>query len=952
MRCSKCGIVNSDSVAVCVNCGTSLKEIVTNENVEQIAKPVKEAPVNGEALKTKARSNYKKPILIVIFILILVLVGCLIYIYFFDSGNLSWDESYEYANLEYISPSELKLGVKFSNKEKIGDIKYETTCGELEVNGLDLTWNLTEAIGKCEITASYKLKSIKRTVTVIKDAISFEEDKYIEYKIDEDSDEDLDYDGLTNKQEKEYKTNPEVADTDHDGLSDYDEVITHKTDPNIKDTDSDGLSDYDEIQLMLDPLKKDSKNDGVKDGDRELHYNIEKDNVKISIAGKGNIASTVSSVTSSTKISEKKGLIDKLYSFHTDGTISEATVTISYTDEELSEFGLNEDNLSFYYYNPTNSKYEKVESTVNKSNKTVTAKIKHFSIYVVGDSSLINENVSNEVLFVLDNSWSLYTNAQYEQYTGKEYSGGWFESSKLDGFDEKGIRFEVTGKLADRLSAKGHKIGLSEFRSDYANAYPIGTDAKIIKDKLSNMMGNFITKSAGTNISNALYKGMEEFSDTSDNKFIVLLTDGHDGSLKSQIQGLVKEALKSDVKICSVGFGDGAYNEQLAEISESTKCAFYSSSDAMGLVELFDNIATELDDGLVDVDGDNKNDGVMIADSGFIVNRDGFSFRNYTSNKTGGHCFGMATFAELYYKKVLPLRAESIYVKANGPLNDGATSYAYDLTNTDLKDHGNLYDYRLKTKELKYFSDIGWNYFGETQPVDYKYIKGDVLSYNDEYRSAINSLKIYEITTSEKPSSLSEEESIKKYGGVFGSYERVIINEDVMQDSDALDDDDIQLFNAIYALFIKQKQDVHISSSWNFTLVMRNLFGTEPIHAGDGYGFMELLKDRLNDKDPVVLNANFGGGLHAINAINLIQDIDNPQKYYIGVYDNNYPGEKRYLQMECGITGWCSARANEFYSATKEPVRITRSLEDDLKYFNSSFGISDGGSYSSRGGNF
>ena len=65
------------------------------------------------------------------------------------------------------------------------------------------------------------------------------------------------------------------------------------------DTDKDGLSDYDEIELGLDPNNADSKGDGIKDGERSLTYNRETDNLKITVKGKGNIASTVSEINSS-----------------------------------------------------------------------------------------------------------------------------------------------------------------------------------------------------------------------------------------------------------------------------------------------------------------------------------------------------------------------------------------------------------------------------------------------------------------------------------------------------------------------------------------------------------------------------------------------------------------------------------------------------------------------------
>lgn len=89
----------------------------------------------------------------------------------------------------------------------------------------------------------------------------------------------------------------------------------------------------------------------------------------------------------------------------------------------------------------------------------------------------------------------------------------------------------------------------------------------------------------------------------------------------------------------------------MSNISNGTGCKFYSSGNVDGLTELFENIGAELDDDLVDIDGDSEADGILIADSGFIVNRDGFSFGNYGTNlSSGGHCYGMATFAQLYYK--------------------------------------------------------------------------------------------------------------------------------------------------------------------------------------------------------------------------------------------------------------------------------------------------------------
>lgn len=65
---------------------------------------------------------------------------------------------------------------------------------------------------------------------------------------------DRDKDGLSDKQEAEQGTNPDNADSDGDGLSDGDEVVTHKTDPLKADSDGDGFTDGQEVRAGANPL--------------------------------------------------------------------------------------------------------------------------------------------------------------------------------------------------------------------------------------------------------------------------------------------------------------------------------------------------------------------------------------------------------------------------------------------------------------------------------------------------------------------------------------------------------------------------------------------------------------------------------------------------------------------------------------------------------------------------
>ncbi len=89
-----------------------------------------------------------------------------------------------------------------------------------------------------------------------------------------DADLDNDVDGLTNLQEFIQGTNPTLADTDNDGLSDGDEINTYHTNPLETDSDDDGLNDGDEIHTYLtNPLNSDSDSDGLSDGDEVNTHN-------------------------------------------------------------------------------------------------------------------------------------------------------------------------------------------------------------------------------------------------------------------------------------------------------------------------------------------------------------------------------------------------------------------------------------------------------------------------------------------------------------------------------------------------------------------------------------------------------------------------------------------------------------------------------------------------------
>jgi hypothetical protein len=82
-----------------------------------------------------------------------------------------------------------------------------------------------------------------------------------------DAASDEDGDGLLNLDEHIAFTDPTNADTDGDGVSDFDEVFNPVIDPLNADTDADRLSNVDEVGVhATDPLDPDTDADGMRDG--------------------------------------------------------------------------------------------------------------------------------------------------------------------------------------------------------------------------------------------------------------------------------------------------------------------------------------------------------------------------------------------------------------------------------------------------------------------------------------------------------------------------------------------------------------------------------------------------------------------------------------------------------------------------------------------------------------
>lgn len=865
MFCQQCGNRLNGNEEFCPNCGN----LIRKQQVP-IAQPSHNNQTMSEMMSKKSGKflksivekikpfiiKFKKQITVVASLCLIFIVGFVLFNKFYDFTKISWDKETGDANVTHTLPVTLTLNVLAYDKEEvpITDIKFETQDGKIESNGATVKWDLPKEAGKYTLVATAPSgKKITKEVNVVE--LSEDVSSVLLGLDSEEVDDkvaDNDNDGLTNEKEKELGTNPNLADTDRDGITDHYEINETKTEPLKPDTDSDGINDGDELDLELDPLKSDSKGDGIKDSDRELSYTINNDKlgIELQITGKGNIPSSTIDVFKNSTFSNMDGLLDKVYNFYSNGIISKATVKIKYDLSEITAKGLSEDNLTLYYFNDETKKLEEISTKVDKKNKLIIVTLEHFSKYVIGDKNVVLSNVDSEIMFVIDNSVSMYTEQQMSD-------AGYYSTGAI-GNDEQFKRLTLTNKLVDMFTGN-YKFGVAEFSGDYVNLKEFSNSKLEVKNAVDSMKSNWESDTNGTNINDALKKGIDEFETNDNNHYLLLLTDGKDtiGNLSRNKNTIIENAKSKKVKICVIGLGKEIDTEDLNEIAESTGCDYYNASDSSALDEIYSLVGANINYNYVDTDGDNKADGMIQADSGFIVNRDGFSFANFGSNKSKfGNCYGMSVFAMLYYQKKLPMSLG--YAHKYTIFNYLDPADGYDLNNTYFSSYGKLYDFKPTSQALKTYL---------YQPADYRdRVENDTWMIKKEYYDSLIEIGAVMETYDYKGG---------KYD--FTKYQNALIQVDDEKFEEAVGKEDSQLFSAIWRLFILQIDDKSID------------FNRTPDKA------FEELNSGLSSGIPLITNV---GGTHAVNSIRLIQDINDSNKFKIEVYDNNFPGETRYIEVE------------------------------------------------------
>lgn len=663
-----------------------------------------------------------------------------------------------------------------------------------------------------------------------------------------DENGDWDNDGIMNGKEGREGTNIQDEDTDGDGISDGDELALG-TDPLKEDTDGDGLADGYELMAGINP-RKTSTDGKTDDADRELTVKKQKGQVTLEVTGNANVSNTTIEELDIFGITANTSIVSKAYDFYCDYDFKSAKVTFKLDDDKISRMGYSYDDLTVLNFDPDSRSYTKVDSTVNKSQGTISAELKHFSTYVVGVEKTANDSVTTRIAFLVDNSGSMYP---------KELCAPSTEN------DVNFKRLDFASSLINKIDGD-YVFSVAKFTGTYTKLQDFTSDRKDLKKSLDRIRGEAEVFN-GTHSQTALETCMNEFTSDAKGKYrniIVMLTDGEsDESNPKSIAQLADIAKEKNIIVLTVGLGRDIDRMWLQQFAYSTGGKYYSASDANALEDVYKQIVTTLNYDIVDyTDADDSISGYALYNTGFEPDTNGFSFKNFRTTTTPSVDFGMAVMARDWYLGNVPMSLGKISPKDK-------SSQKYDADGYDFSD-----------------TEIAINYENHTplfnlMPSVFNSEYSDIKQYLD-YDSEGDTLKI-----SKKYSSSAEGCGWKadKYpidgGNLEWSYVELLsldIANSIKNIASRYDEWEAQMLAAIYRYNALQWDD----EQYEFNLT-------------NGDAGFERLKKLLSQGVPVVTTID---DIHTVNAIGLIQDSSCHRKYILQVYDNNYPGKIKEIYIE------------------------------------------------------
>lgn len=666
---------------------------------------------------------------------------------------------------------------------------------------------------------------------------------------------------------KGFQPDAKNPDSENDGILDEDEEKLG-TNPNKADTDGDGIYDGLELRLGLNPLKV--KTDGeTKDSERTFEEEYSCDNATLTVEGNYAVADIV--FQQSEGIFNIPIAITPVYEIYMENqSFDSATISFDYETGYLEQVGI-------YQYLDDGS-YELVGEGTEVT-------LEHFSRYFLGELVEFDtlSRPTLDIALVIDNSGSMYSVQQCE-------------TSDENDVDFK--RIDMAKALIEQSDVTT-RFSFYTFTHDVTKVMDMTSDHKALCEAVDSIKDE-LPYFNGTAANNAVYDAISDFDyDKNKRHYVILLSDGYDTEglfdFNWDMDTVVHSAASKNVVIICIGLGNNIDVEHLTELATRTGGFYRYARSADDLVNLYEQINTVLNNSYADLDGDGEFDSILLADSGFNIATDAFPFPNFRITDSeniyrGGQCFGIASFTQLYYIGKLPYSYDAVdkHKFSSMPWSGSLSALAYNFDNSNFfKEKG---DYVENTQALHDYSDYQEMFDILSKPAAEKWdVVGDKAVFKDDVRETLEQYPLVELFTLEEKGTLKG----KKISEVeFFRFK--------LTDVELVSDEDESMYDTLLAInnfFSRQTA----GGNKKFYFDVTGLDNSET---------MTKLINYLSAGIPLLVY----GEAHAINAVSLYRDIDNPNEYKLFCYDNNDCKELKVLTinrvktsfLNDGATVWMS----------------------------------------------
>ena len=397
------------------------------------------------------------------------------------------------------------------------------------------------------------------------------------------------------------------------------------------------------------------------------------------------------------------GYMGSGFDVNMDGDFVSAELKITF-----DELFLEDENLDpvIYYYNEVTGELEEIDTEWDGSSNFVTAKLEHFSKYILLNRVDFNEIFERdfelpedtdvrpfEFVFIIDSSGSMKNN------------------------DPTNIRLEVAKSFVDKMGADDKAQVMAFDKENYCYTCEFISDKKELKKAIDKISNDGSYTYIGAAVSTGLELFPADYDDT--RRYIILLTDGisHD-TLPTNYEEIAKT---KQVQIITIGLGSGVSKSFLEAIATSTapdnqNGLYYFASSASDLSETFTKIEKEVKK--EDPYKDSNNDGITDAQTKLFC-------EGKLKTNTGINPFAGYTYEEIQNDTDGDLDDDGLINGEEVHLDKTTTNSRFVSMTSDPRDADYDRDGFNDSQEVKH----------NTSPYRFNMLTGDVqyLTRNEQY---------------------------------------------------------------------------------------------------------------------------------------------------------------------------------------------------------------------------